>query len=151
MLILSPEVLFCSLMSWRSVAGGVSPPVFFFFLFCLNSNHLSSRLFSVFSSQQGELRMLDNQASKRCPEPLFIAQSVKNTAFVMALASSRALIRWPWPRSDGLSYGSIALINMHSNEEASSMIGHRAVVCCSLPMYSMCVRERRRGGGVQLD
>lgn len=66
----------------------------------------------------------------------------------MALASNRDLICWPWPRSDGLSYGSITLINTYSNEEATSMIGRRVLVCS---MYSVfvCVweRERSREGG----
>lgn len=120
-----------------------------FFLLVFYSNQLClSSFISLFclSAQQGKLRTLDKQTSKRCPKPLFIAQSVKNTAFVMALASSRALIRWPWPRSDGLSYGSITLINAHSNEEAASMIGRRVLVCsmCRLCVF-VCVRERKEG------
>lgn len=39
----------------------------------------------------------------------------------MALAS--VLRRWPWPTSEGLSYGSMTSVNAHSNEDAPSMIG----------------------------
>lgn len=59
---------------------------------------------------------------------LYSSRLKKKKHSPMALAHSRVLICWPWSRSHGLSFGSIVLIDTHSNEEVSWMIGPRVWV-----------------------
>lgn len=102
-------------------SGSVSPPLFFSVTFI---PHLCLCLVCLLAQQGKKKSKALITRVKSLPPPkktLFIAQSNKNTAFVMVLAS--VLRRWPWPTSEGLSYGSMTSINAHSNEKAPSMIG----------------------------
>lgn len=77
--------VFYSLMSWKSVVSSISLPLSFFVFF---SDHLCLLPFISLLCLFGTAGKNQNRIRKHCPKPFFIALSVKNTAFFMALASN---------------------------------------------------------------